>query len=120
MILKGAYASISAPGMPSGRQLETGVTELAVFFRNNSAASGRIGASVGLKSARMFQKYLLKVRGSSPGTTKKLSSPSTLWPGGTGSVCQTPERSGLPSEARGAFAERSGLPSRVRGVPAAG
>src|SRR6266853_2822074 len=120
MILKGAYASSSAPGMPSGRQLATGLIALAAFFRNNSAASGRMGASAGLKSARMFQKYLLKVRGSSPGTTKKLSSPSKLSPGGTGSVCQTPERSGLPLDARGAGEERFGLPSRVRGVPGLG
>src|ERR1700680_2967725 len=120
MILKGAYASISAPGMPSGRQLETGVIAFATFLRKNSAASGRMDASAGLKSARMFQKYLLKVRGSSPGTTKKVSLPSKLSPGGTGSVCQTPERSGLPLDARGAGAERLGLPSRVRGVPGVG
>src|SRR5437879_1233111 len=122
MILKGAYASISAPGMPSGRQLETGVIALAAFFRNNSAASGRMGASAGLKSAKMFQKYLEKVRGSSPGTTKGLTSPNkrSFSPGGASSVCQTPEKSGLPPEARGEGAERFGLPSRVRGVCGSG
>src|SRR3984893_8441365 len=120
MILNGAYPSISAPGMLSGRQLETGVIALAAFFRNNSAASVRMGASGGLKSARIFQKYLLNVRGSSPGTTKEKFSPSKLSLGGIGSVCQTPERSGLPSEERGAAALRLGLPSRVRGVPGVG
>src|ERR1700694_13207 len=120
MILKGAYASISAPGMLSGRQLETGVIALAAFFRNNSAASVRMGASAGVKSARIFQKYLLKVRGSSPGTTKEKFSPSKLSLGGISSVCQTPERSGLPSEERGAGAVRLGLPSRMRGVPGVG
>src|SRR5579872_5336825 len=106
--------------MLSGKQLEPGVMAVVPFFRNSSAASGRIGASSGLKSARMFQKYLLKVRGSSPGTTKEKFSPRTLSLGGISSVCQTPERSGLPSEERGTGAVRLGLPSRNRGVPGAG
>src|SRR6202163_4935551 len=113
MILKGAYASISAARILSGRQLDTGVIALAPFFRNNSAASGRMGISAGLKSARIFQKYLLKVRGSSPGPTKEKFSPSKLSLGGISSVCQTPERSGLPSEERGASAVRLGLPSQI-------
>src|SRR3974377_1438560 len=33
------------------------------------------------------------------------------------SVCQTPEKSGLPSTVRGAGAARSGLPSALRGMP---
>ena len=35
-------------------------------------------------------------------------------------LCQSPERSGLPSGARGAGADRFGLPSGVRGIPAVG
>ena len=35
----------------------------------------------------------------------------------SGSARHVPERSGLPSRARGAFADRFGLPSGVRGVP---
>src|SRR5579864_7884585 len=109
---------MSAPGMPSGRQ-RAGL--LGTLFRNNPAASGRMGASAGLKSAKMFQKYLEKVLGSSPGTTKGLTSPNKLAssPGAASSGCHTPERSGLPL-IRGAGAERLGLPSLVRGVRGSG
>src|ERR1700680_2226263 len=108
---------MSAPWIISGRQRDTGLLPaIARFFRSNSAASGRIGSSAGLKSARMLRKYLEKVLGSSPGTSKTLE----FSPGGANSVRQTPHRSGLPLEARGEGAERFGFPSRVRGVPGAG
>src|SRR6266853_2813939 len=104
--------------MPSGRQRDTGLS-FPPRFRNSSAASGRIGASSGLKSARTLKKYLEKERKSSPGTTAKLTSPNrrSNSPEGASSVCQTPERSGFPLDARGAGAERFGLPSLFRGVP---
>src|SRR6266853_664202 len=117
MILKGAKEKISAAGMLSGRQWAGGLLPpLPKFFRVNSAASGRMGASSGLKSARMLKKYLEKVLGLSPSTSKTVE----FSPGGANSVRQTPDRSGLPLEARGTGAERFGLPSRVRGVPGAG
>lgn len=117
MILKGAKEKISALGMPIGKQWEVGLLPpLPEFFRANSAAFGRMGASAGLKSARMLKKYLEKVLGLSPGTSYS----AEFSPGGANSVCQTPDRSGLPLEARGTGAERFGLPSLVRGVPGAG
>src|SRR5215469_16468313 len=110
--------------MPCGRHLEDGLSlALCAFLRVNAAASGRIGASSGLKSARTLRKYLENVRGSSAGTTaywKTSPNKRSFSPGGASSVCQTPERSGLPLEARGVLAERFGLPSRVRGVPGEG
>src|SRR5713101_216240 len=108
---------MSAPGILSGRQRDTGLLPaIARFFRSNSAASGRIGTSAGLKSARMLKKYLEKVLGLSPGTSNTLE----FSPGGANSVRQTPDRSGLPLEARGVGAERFGLPSLVRGVRGSG
>src|SRR5690242_21221983 len=52
--------------------------------------------------------YLEKVRGSSPRTAAALKSPNSRFisPGGVDSVCQIPERSGLPLEARGGGASR--------------
>jgi len=82
-----------------------------------------MGASFGLKSARISRKYFENVRGSSPGTTKSLNtSPNrrSLSPAGAYAACHTPERSGLPSAVRGIGAVRSGFPSGVRGVPGDG
>src|SRR5579859_2991334 len=82
-----------------------------------------MGASSGLKSARILRRYFENVRGSSPGTTKSLNtSPNSrsLSPGGAYAACHTPERSGLPLEALGVLAARFGVPSRVRGVPGVG
>src|SRR5258705_12245116 len=111
--------------MPCGKHRVDGfsVARLSAFFRNNAAPSGGMGASSGLKSTRIFKKYLEKVRGSSPGTTKSLKmSPNmrSFSPAGANSVRQTPERSGFPLEERGTLAKRFGLPSRVRGVPGVG
>ena len=80
---------------------------------------GRIGASSGLKSARILRKYRENVLGSSPGTTKSLrDEPNrrSFTADDSNSVCQTPDRSGFPSGARGVFADRLGLPSFPRGV----
>src|SRR5580704_16899444 len=111
--------------MPCGKQRVDGLSipRLSAFFRNNSAVAGRMGDSSGLKSTRMFKKYFEKVRGSSPGTMKSFTegpNKRSASPGGANAVRQTPERSGFPLEARGAFAERFGFPSRVRGAPGMG
>src|SRR6185369_2642016 len=86
------------------------------------AASGRSGASSGLKSARTLRVYLLKVLRSSPGTLnvpKPGPYKRAISADGVGSTCHSPERSGLPFT-RGAGADRLGLPSRVRGMPGVG
>src|SRR5580765_1498729 len=115
---------MSVRGRPCGRQrADELLAFFSVFFRSNSAAAGRIGLSSGLKSTRMLRKYFENVLGSSPGTAKASSegpkrrvfSADELY-----SVRHTPERSGLPFEARGAFADRLGLTSVPRGVPGVG
>src|SRR3954468_13738676 len=115
---------MSVRGSPCGRHL---ADELLAFFTlfclNNSAAAGRIGFASRGKSTRMSRKYLENVLGSSPGSMnaftpapkmRSLSSAESY------AVRHTPDRSGLPFDARGAFASKLGLPSAPRGVPAAG
>src|SRR5258706_9765561 len=116
---------MSVRGRLCGRQRTDGASMpiLALLFRAVSAAAGRMGASSGLKSIRMFRKYLENVVGLSPGTAKSFRvepKRRSISPGGESSVCHTPDRSGFPLEARGAFAERLGLPSGPRGVLGAG
>src|ERR1700674_4302034 len=97
-----------------------------VARRNRSACSGRMGASPGLKSARISKAYLCCVPISMPGGASVMSAsywlPKSRLTSATEviSCIQTPERSGLPSRARGVGAARLGLPSRVRGVPGVG
>src|SRR5260370_37225929 len=112
---------MSVRGSPCGRQrADELLAFFSVFVRNNAAAAGRMGLSAGVKSTRMLRKYLEKVLGSSPGSMKaftadpKRCSFSSAEPY---SVRHTPDRSGLPFEARGAFADRFGLPSLPRGGP---
>src|SRR6185503_16030280 len=103
------------PGSVGGSQMEGA----ALFL---PAASERSDTSSGLKSTRISIKYGGNVRRSSPGTGKSSSSGALLnnrsiSPGGGGSTCQIPERSGFPSAALGGGAKRFGLPSLVRGIP---
>src|ERR1700691_6793738 len=112
-------------GTPPGRQYVVGF-ELPndfIWLSTIFAASGRMGASSGLKSAIILNPYLEKLRRSSPGTlSESKSGPNSRFISsiGVGSTCQSPERSGLPLAARGTGAVRFGLPSRVRGVPGVG
>lgn len=59
-------------------------------------------------------------RGSSPAPLVAPGIRRSSISGGALSVCQSPERLGFPSAARGAGAERFGLPSGVLGMPAVG
>ena len=89
----------------------------------NSTVCGLIGASAAVKSARTLKKYLENVRGSSPGTINASAAAfdrRAISAGVSSSVTHTPERSGLPSAARGAFAARSTLPFGSRGTPGSG
>src|SRR5207253_4953568 len=108
---------------PPGKQWDVGIFNPIVCARlpNISANSGRNGDSSGLTSARMLNTYLVKVRGSSPGTARAATSPKSALSSasGVGSTCQIPERSGLPLM-RGAGALRFTLPSLVRGAPGVG
>ena len=83
---------------------------------NLLAASGRTGSSPVFGVGEILRKYL---EGESSATVLfgcRLSEAS----GGEPLVCHTPDRSGLPSEVRGAAAERFTFPSRVRGISGAG
>src|SRR5690349_7567849 len=103
MILSGKPAApeASSMGMPWGRQWAGGDSLCpASVIRSlvRAWAQGWMGNSPGLKSAARLVMYLWFCL----------------------SACQIPERSGLPSDFRGAGAERSGLPSFVRGMPLVG
>src|SRR6185295_7089708 len=110
-------------GTPPGKQWDVGIFNPIVSARlpNISANSGRNGVSSGLTSARMLNRYLVNVRGSSPGTDRAPTSPkrAVISASGVGSTCQIPERSGLPPT-RGAGAARFTLPSLVRGAQGVG
>src|SRR5579863_5001009 len=79
--------------MPEGRQKLLGSSLPAVSMRCLYAAAAQGWKGTSFRSAAMLIRYL------SPGTS------------------HIPDRSGLPSGNRGAFAERSTLPSLVRGAP---
>src|SRR5215831_9458988 len=95
MIFLGSDPFMMVSG-PFGRQLVPGLSRprFAKERLTFSMAQGR--TSVGLRSAAIFIRYL-----------------PALMP-------QTPDKSGFPSEVRGAGAFRFGLPSGVRGVPGVG
>src|SRR5436190_13332422 len=115
---------MSVRGRPCGRQrADELLAFLWVFCRNSSAAAGRMGVLSGAKSTRMSRKYLENVLGSSPGSMKAFTpgpKRRSFSSGESYAVRHTPDRSGLPFEARGTFADKLGLPSGPRGVPAVG
>src|SRR5215471_18009879 len=114
--------------MPIGRQFVDGRSRPSDCARSPKifAASGRIGASSGLKSISTLTAYFETVSPSIPNglvsVKRSKSLPSSRFHSSivVGSTCQTPDRSGLPSDARGARALRSTLPSLVRGAPGVG
>ena len=118
-----ANGKIWPNGSPAIWQCEVGlVPGLAKWSFAISAAAGVIGASSGLKSARILMPYLWKVVRSSPGTLKVFKPgpyKRAISADGVGSTCHNPERSGLPFT-RGAGADRFAFPSRPRGVPGVG
>src|SRR5215468_5437987 len=95
MIFLGSDPFMMVSG-PFGRQFVPGLSRprFAKERLTFSTAQGR--TSVGLRSAAIFMRYL-----------------PALMP-------QTPDKSGFPSEVRGAGAFRFGLPSGVRGMPGVG
>src|SRR5580765_2208575 len=115
---------MSVRGSPGGRQRADELLAFATaFFRNNSAASGRIGFASRGKSTRMSRKYFENELGSSPGSMKAFTpAPKrrSFSSGESYAVRHTPERSGLPFAARGVFADKLGLPSAPRGVRGVG
>src|SRR5690242_11782054 len=115
---------MSVRGSPWGRQPADELRLfVAAFLRNTSAAAGRIGLAPAGKSTRMSRKYLENELGSSPGSMKAFTpAPNrrSFSSGESYAVRHTPERSGFPFAARGAFADKLGLPSAFRGVPGVG
>src|SRR5947208_17035439 len=109
---------MSVRGRPCGRQFaDELVLFLAAFCRNNSAVAGRIGFASRGKSTRMSRKYFENELGSSPGSTKAFTpgpKRRSLASGESQAVRHTPDKSGLPLGARGAFADKFGLPSAPR------
>src|ERR1700688_1301223 len=104
----------TSAGMPTGRHLPAGPS-VPTCLRKISTASGRIGDSSGLKSERILMLYLETLSIVMVGTPM-LRADSTRSPpkisfhsaSGVGGTRQTPERSGLPSAARGVVAARLG------------
>src|ERR1700690_3334781 len=97
-IFQGAGAA-SILGTPCGRQLPSGSSlecEPSVGWSYSVLAHGLNRTSPGFRSAAISRRYLLAL----------------------GS--QMPERSGWPSELRGAAAERLALPSEALGMPLEG
>jgi len=115
---------MSVRGSPCGRQrADELLAFLSVFCRKSSAAAARMGLLSDGKSTRMLRKYFENVLGSSPGSMKAFTpgpKRRSFSSGESYAVRQTPDRSGLPFAARGAFADKLGLPSAPRGVPGVG
>ena len=78
----------------------------------SSDAQGRKGRPPS-RPAPIFQNRLFLLRGGVLG-------PSGRWPVAYGTICQTPERVGLPSAVLGVGASSFTFPSGVLGVPAEG
>src|SRR5579872_443846 len=115
-ILNGAGSEFTI-GITGGPQRAGGgvVRATVARFSYSALSSGRSGDSSGLTPARTLKKE--RGGGSSP---RPFAPPGRIFISsliGAPSPCQTPDRSGLPLEARGAGADKLGLPSLVRGAP---
>src|SRR5437762_5671393 len=107
----------STNGIGDGTQNAGGgsVSATAAFFWYSATNSWRKGESSGLTPANTLKNDIGGGSSPRPLTPAGRIFMSSLM--GAPSPCQTPDRSGLPLEARGAGADKLGLPSLVRGIP---
>ena len=122
--MSGVWIHLMVAGIRLMNEIDPGKHGLPGGFacRIAAAVSGRMGASLGGKSARILNAYFENSMRSSPGakTSFMLPTRGLISAQGEGWICQRPERSGLPSRVRGAGPVRFGLPFAVRGIPGVG